>query len=91
MLSKFDYIRPKTLTEALNYLAKNASTKILAGGTDLMVLLRRNALTPEHILDIKGIPETNKLEYKKNSFFILIYVIYNSKLEYCKKNEFRIS
>lgn len=64
MLSRFDYIRPQNLEEALLYLDKHANTKILAGGTDLMVLLRRNAEMPEHVLDIKSIPETKQLEYK---------------------------
>lgn len=64
MLSKFDYVKPKLMTEALNYLEQNAGTRILAGGTDLMIILRHNAETPKHILDIKGIPETNRLEYK---------------------------
>ena len=66
MLSKFDYVKPQLLTEALNYMEQNAGTRILAGGTDLMIILRRNSETPEHIIDIKGIPETNRLEYKEN-------------------------
>lgn len=64
MLSKFDYVRTQVLEEALAYLGKNAGTKILAGGTDLMVMLRRNVEMPEHVLDIKSIPETKRLEYK---------------------------
>lgn len=66
MLSKFDYIKPQLLTEGLKYLEQNDGTRILAGGTDLMVILRHNAVTPKHILDIKGIPETNRLEYSTN-------------------------
>jgi CO/xanthine dehydrogenase FAD-binding subunit len=64
VLSKFDYVRTQVLEEALAYLGKNAGTKILAGGTDLMVMLRRNVEMPEHVLDIKSIPETKRLEYK---------------------------
>lgn len=66
MLSKFDYVKPQLLTEALSYLEQNDGTRILAGGTDLMILLRHNAETPKHILDIKAIPEMNSLEYKIN-------------------------
>ena len=44
-LSKFDYVKPKLLTEALTYLEQNDGTKILAGGTDLMIILRHNAVT----------------------------------------------
>ena len=64
MLSRFDYFKPQRLEEATEYLDKNPDTKILAGGTDLMVLLRRNAEHCQHILDIKGIPETQKLAYE---------------------------
>ena len=64
MLSKFDYVRPQVLEEALIYLEQNTGTEMLAGGTDLMIMLRRNAAIPEHILDIKGIPEAKPLEYK---------------------------
>ena len=66
MLSKFDYVKPQLLSEALSYLKQNAGTRILAGGTDLMIILRHNAETPQHILDIKAIDETNRLEYKAN-------------------------
>lgn len=66
MLSKFDYVKPQLMIEALNYMEQNAGTKILAGGTDLMIILRRNLEMPEHILDIKGIVETKRLEYKTN-------------------------
>lgn len=66
MLSNFDYVKPKLMTEALNYLEQNAGTRILAGGTDLMIILRRNGEMPEHIIDIKGIPEINRLEYRED-------------------------
>lgn len=63
MLSKFDYCRPDNLQEALAYLDKNPGTKILAGGTDLMLELRNNKIDVKNLLDIKGIPETKKLSY----------------------------
>jgi CO/xanthine dehydrogenase FAD-binding subunit len=66
VLSKFNYVKPQLLIEALNYLEENEGTRILAGGTDLMIMLRHNAETPQHILDIKAIPETNRLEYLKD-------------------------
>ncbi len=63
MLSTFDYQKPKSLQEALDFLGNNPGTKLLAGGTDLMVVLRRNMEIVEHILDIKDIPETKRFEY----------------------------
>lgn len=64
MLSKFDYVKPQTLEEALDYLKSNPGTKVFAGGTDLMIVLRRNIELINHILDIKGIAELNRIEYK---------------------------
>lgn len=66
MLSKFDYYKPDSLEKALAYLEKNSGTKILAGGTDLMLLLRSDAIQCDHILDIKNIPETQVLKYTPN-------------------------
>jgi len=71
MLSQFDYIKPVLLEEALEYLATHTGTKVLAGGTDLMVLLRRNLIECEHILDIKGIEELSRFDYEeKKGFYI---------------------
>lgn len=82
MLSKFDYFKPRSLDEALAYLVKNAKTRILAGGTDLMVMLRRNAESPEHVLDIKAIPEAQRLEYKpQEGLFIGAAVTVNQVAE----------
>jgi carbon-monoxide dehydrogenase medium subunit len=82
VLSKFNYVRPQDLEEALAYLEQNAGTKILAGGTDLMVMLRRNAEMPEHVLDIKAVPEIKRLEYKpQDSLFIGASVTVNQVAE----------
>lgn len=64
MLSKFDYFKPQTVEEAVSYLGNNPGTKVLAGGTDIMIVLRRDLEKVEHILDIKDIAELNRLEYK---------------------------
>lgn len=64
MLSKFNYLKPKSLDEALAYIKENPGTKLLAGGTDLMIVLRRNMEIVDHVLDIKDIPETKRFEYK---------------------------
>jgi carbon-monoxide dehydrogenase medium subunit len=63
MLSKFDYVKPKTLEDAFAFLEKYPGTRLLAGGTDLMIVLRRNMQLIDHIMDIKEIPETKRFEY----------------------------
>ncbi|MGD8960285.1 MAG: FAD binding domain-containing protein, partial [Desulfobacteraceae bacterium] len=47
------YFRPRTLSEALAFLAENGpGIEIVAGGTDVMVDLRAGAITPECLLDV---------------------------------------
>jgi carbon-monoxide dehydrogenase medium subunit len=62
-----DYASPSTLQEALGILAeKGEKARVLAGGTDLLVLLRtlpERVKNPDLIVDIKDIPELNELSY----------------------------
>ena len=56
------YERPTTITEATELLAQsNGSTKILAGGTDVLVQMRINSEIPSLIVDVKHIPELREL------------------------------
>jgi len=64
VLSGFEVVKPQTVEEALGYLErKDRITKVLAGGTDLLVILRRSLEMPDVLLDIKGIEETKRLEF----------------------------
>jgi CO/xanthine dehydrogenase FAD-binding subunit len=63
MLSRFEYSKPRNLNEAVQILSKQENTFVLAGGTDLMILLRRNMIDAKHIVDIKSLPETLEFEF----------------------------
>ncbi|MBW2434511.1 MAG: xanthine dehydrogenase family protein subunit M [Deltaproteobacteria bacterium] len=57
------YIRPDNLDEALNFLdAKGAESKILAGGTDIMVDLRSGSLNTRYLLDVSRLDDLRKIE-----------------------------
>jgi len=57
-MSDFEYVRAKTIEETVKFLAAHgADTRILAGGTDLLIQLRNNESRPSFILDLKHIPE----------------------------------
>ena len=59
----FEYLAPTTLAEAVTALAThNGSAKPLAGGTDLIDQIRIGRLRPDFVIDIKKIPELNRLE-----------------------------
>jgi len=64
MLPKFDYFAPQTLQETLELLDKHGETsKLMAGGTDLIVSLRAREQLPKNIIDIKGVKELHELSY----------------------------
>ena len=66
LLPEFEYLKPKTLNEALELLNKyGEEAKILAGGTDLIVDMRMRAKEPKYVIDIKGIEELHVLKYEE--------------------------
>lgn len=64
-LPRFDYLGPDTLEEALTLLAAHKEeAKILAGGTDLLVRMKKGLLKPKVLISLKAL---NELSYiKKN-------------------------
>lgn len=62
---EFDYVKPATLREAVNTLSRYGTrARILAGGTDLITLIAENLVTPDAVVDIKGVPGLDKIEFK---------------------------
>ena len=55
MLYPFEYHRPGDLPEALECLRQIPEARPLAGGTDLLVKIRRGQLQPPALVDIKGL------------------------------------
>ena len=65
-LPKFDYIRPNSMEEVLRLLADNdnGKYKVYAGGTDVIPKLkRRETVKPESLIDLKGIPNLDYIDY----------------------------
>lgn len=66
MLPKFDYFAPQTIQETLELLDKHGQdSKLLAGGTDLIVSLRARERLPKNVIDIKGVKELHELSYNE--------------------------
>ena len=58
------YARTTTIQEALDLLRANGSkARILAGGTDLIVLARERRMDVDLFVDIKGIPEVLRVDF----------------------------
>ncbi len=63
-IGKFQYRAPNTLPEVLKILeTKDRIVKILAGGTDLMLLMKQGLVCPSIVVDVKQVPELNRLEW----------------------------
>jgi 4-hydroxybenzoyl-CoA reductase subunit beta len=56
-LPEFELHRPQTIAEALAALAGNDSARLVAGGTDLIVNMRRGLVEPRHLVDLGAIAE----------------------------------
>jgi 4-hydroxybenzoyl-CoA reductase subunit beta len=61
-LSDFKLLRPRSLSDALGLLnGHSANVRVLAGGTDLLPSMRQKLFEPEHVLDIRRIPELKSI------------------------------
>jgi carbon-monoxide dehydrogenase medium subunit len=64
-MKNFNFIKPTSLEEALFSLQKyTRKTRILAGGTDLLVQMKLNRYdSPEYLMSLKGLHELNYLRW----------------------------
>jgi 4-hydroxybenzoyl-CoA reductase subunit beta len=70
-LPDFKLLRPRSLDEALDNLAKHAKSsarlRIVAGGTDLIPSMRQKLFEPEYVLDLRHISELSGIRERKGS------------------------
>lgn len=63
MLSPFVLHQPRSLPDALTLLSEhNGDINVLAGGSELLLLLKMGLIKANHIVDIKKIPGLDRLE-----------------------------
>jgi len=63
-LKQFNYLRPQAIAEAAALLAKyKEPAKLIAGGTDLLVMMKDRAITAEYIIDLKSIPDLDQVTW----------------------------
>jgi CO/xanthine dehydrogenase FAD-binding subunit len=66
-MKKFNYFKPKTIEEALSLLKKyGGKAKLIAGGTDVMVMMKQKKLSPEILISLRGIRGLDQIKYNKN-------------------------
>ncbi len=63
-MKKFDYFKPKTFEEALILLAQyGEKAKLIAGGTDVIVMIKQKAMAPDVLISLQGIPGLDQIQY----------------------------
>ncbi|MDD5205308.1 MAG: xanthine dehydrogenase family protein subunit M [Desulfobacterales bacterium] len=62
-LPRFEYHAPGSVPEALELLSRYGSdAKLLAGGTDLVLAMKKRNVTPAHMINLKTIPGLSGIE-----------------------------
>ncbi len=57
MMRTFDFHQPQNLSDALNILERIPDTRIVAGGTDLMVMMKDLLLSPGNLVSLAGLKD----------------------------------
>ena len=64
MIADFEYFAPKTVKKALSLLSQyREKAKIIAGGQSMLIVMKQGLLTPEYLIDIKGIAALEYIKY----------------------------
>ena len=66
----FQYLRPTTAADAVAMRAANASSRYIAGGTDLLPNIRRGLVETGVVIDLGGIAELTHIELDKDALRI---------------------
>ena len=67
-LPRFEYLEPNNINEALRILSENKrEARILAGGTDIMPMMKQKSIKPKYVMNIKKIPDMSYIDYRKGN------------------------
>jgi len=63
-IPKFEYFRPSSIEDVCSLLYKyKTEAKILAGGTDLFVKMKKKEIAPKVVISLKGIQKLDRIEW----------------------------
>ena len=63
-MKKFEYFKPKTFEEALTLFAKyGEKARWLAGGTDVIVMIKQKTISPDILISLQGIPGLDQIKF----------------------------
>lgn len=81
LLHDFEYHKPTTIGQAFRLLAKFKKAAILAGGTDIIGEIKEEMTAPEALIDIKGLKEFKKIDFKNGKLTIGSLVTFSEIIE----------
>jgi CO/xanthine dehydrogenase FAD-binding subunit len=71
MRAQFEYIRPTSLHEALEFLGHQGSrTSLIAGGTDLMIGVRNGSMTSDYVMDVSRLKELRTITRTEEALWV---------------------
>jgi xanthine dehydrogenase YagS FAD-binding subunit len=77
----FDYVKARDVSDAVNQIVRDPAARFIAGGTNLIDLMKENVARPTRLIDITGLPLT-KIEETKAGGLRIGALVPNSDLAY---------
>jgi xanthine dehydrogenase YagS FAD-binding subunit len=77
----FDYVKARDVGDALSRIGKNPAAKFIAGGTNLIDLMKENVARPTTLIDITGLP-LGEIEETDAGGLLIGALVPNSDLAY---------
>jgi 4-hydroxybenzoyl-CoA reductase subunit beta len=69
-LPAFDLVRPRSVAELVKARADHPDSRLLGGGTDLIVNIRRGIVAPPVLIDINGVKELHRIRADESALEI---------------------
>src|SRR6478752_6619597 len=77
----FDYVKARDVSDAISHIARDSAARFIAGGTNLIDLMKENVARPTRLIDITGLPLT-EIEETKPGGLLIGALVPNSDLAY---------
>ena len=62
-MRSFEYVSPASRRQAINLLGDRGNSEVLAGGTDLLALMKDDVIGPQRLINIKGISDLQGISF----------------------------
>jgi xanthine dehydrogenase YagS FAD-binding subunit len=87
-MNNFDYVRARAVADAVRHIAADPTAKFIAGGTNLIDLMKENVARPSRLIDITHLP-LDKVEETSDGGLRIGALVPNSDLAYHPEIEAR--